>query len=256
MAEVEKELRMLSRSLIIRIRLDLSCADDEDQPLVDGHSGQSEISVSPPARQWLACPKTLRLTTRPRPPMTRDGTFPRTFNRISRSCDMPSFMLSFSSSVEELSERLVQETLVPLFSKLHPEKSGWNLSLVNLCAANMSLTAASAKDGAGRDISKMFKTQDQVLKEWKVEDDILITPEGAGPSPTDIQIHQTVDAQLQSHKKNLSTSQSLGNEWQEDDNGWQSDDDDLIYKYSCTICEFSVPYFAIAAHERYHDLKG
>ncbi|KAL9586823.1 MAG: hypothetical protein Q9212_000641 [Teloschistes hypoglaucus] len=183
MTEVEKELGILSRSLITRIRLDLSCADDDDQSLLDEDIGNAKSSGFKlvPTRQWLACPRTLRLTTRPRPPVNRDGTFPRTSNRISRSCDMPSFTLSFSSSVEELSERLVQETLIPLFKKLHPGNLGWNLSLMNLCAANMVLTAASIKDSAGRDISKMFKTQDQVLKDWKVTDDLPVAPAVPGP---------------------------------------------------------------------------
>ncbi|KAL8660790.1 MAG: hypothetical protein Q9202_006212 [Teloschistes flavicans] len=254
MTEVEKELRMLSRSLITRIRIDLSRADDNDQPLVDEDLGDVETSGSVPARQWLACPRTLRLTTRPRPPTNRDGTLPRIFTRTSRSCDMPSFVLSFSSSVEELSERLVQETLVPLFKKLHPEKSGWNLSLINLCVANMTLTAASAMYSAGRDISKMFKTQDQVLKGWKVKDSLLVAPAGPGPRPPDGSIHKEADDQLHCIKS-PSGSQSREREWQEDEDVWQSDDEDRTFEYGCTTCGLSVPYFAIAAHERFHHLQ-
>ncbi|KAL8642976.1 MAG: hypothetical protein Q9228_000375 [Teloschistes exilis] len=254
MTEVEKELGILSRSLIAQIRLDLSCADDDDQSLADEQTGDAEASGSVPARQWLAYPRTLRLTTRPRPPMNRDGTFPRTFNRISRSCGMPAFTLSFSSSVKELSEQLVQETLIPLFKKLHPENLGWNLSLMNLCAANMVLTAASTKGSAGRDISKMFKTQDQVLKDWKVKDDLLVTPAEPGPRSTDGPVHKVVDTQLHCIES-PSSSQGRERDSQEGEDVWQSDDEDLTFEYGCTTCGLSVPYFAIAAHERFHDLQ-
>lgn len=259
MAEVEKELGMLSRSLISRIRVDLSCADYHDEPTDDEQSCEDHGS-SLPTRLWLACPRTLRLTTRPRPPMNPDGTRSRTFNRISRSCDMPSLVLNLNSSVDELSERLVLETLVPLFHKLHPEKSGWNLSLMNLCATNMSLTAASAKDGAGRDISKMFKMQAHVLREWKV-DDIDVAPavdESAAPDERDKDV---VAAELQVPKKeiiNQNGSNDLQNreqESQEDEVIWQSDEDDPGFDHTCTICALVVPHYAIDAHERFHDLK-
>ncbi|KAL8738645.1 MAG: hypothetical protein Q9181_000591 [Wetmoreana brouardii] len=261
MAEVEKELRLLSKSLLSRIRADLSCVDDDDQPLAEELGGEENQSISALSkRQWLACPRTLRLTTRPRPPTNPDGARSRTFNRVSRSCDMPFLILNLSSSVEELSERLVHETLIPLFHKLHPEKSGWNLSLMNLCATNMSLTAASARDGAGRDISKMFKTQEHVLKEWRVDDtDTTTAVNDETPSNKRhgkmVSVDQVAPTEDLSGHNPENDWQSLTDEGQEYVDSWQNDDEVSGFDYTCTMCGLAMPHFAIAAHERFHDLK-
>ena len=93
---------------------------------------------------------------------------------------MPSYIFSLTVSIEVLSAKLVEEALMPLFKKLHPEKSDWNLSLVNVCATNMATTASDSrgKGGSGRDISRMFRRQDEVLREWRVEDrDVAPSPE-------------------------------------------------------------------------------
>ncbi|KAL8702164.1 MAG: hypothetical protein Q9224_000126 [Gallowayella concinna] len=244
MAEVEKELRMLSKSLLSRIRKDLSHVDDFDQPLgeEDGvERATNDTSQSSSLPRWLAYPKTLRLTTRPRPPLNPDGTRSRTFNRISRSCDMPSLVLNLRTSVEELSEILVQESLIPLFHKLHVGKSGWDLSLMNLCAANISLTAASSRDGAGRDISEMFKMQVHVLKDWKIEEDNDTTASGSGPAAINEDALQAVHTNL-----------SIATE--DEECIWQSDEEVASPNYTCAKCGLAVPEFAMTAHERFHDL--
>lgn len=164
---------MLARSLIKRMRLDLtSTMEDEGIAMTSEADDEDSIHIDSASttRRWIAHPKTLRLSTRPRPPLNPDGTRSRTFNRISKSTNMPTFVFGLTHDVGTLAEKLVAETLVPLFRKLHPEKSGWNLSLVNLCVTNMSLAASDGKDGAGRDIGRMFKKQDDVLREWKIED--------------------------------------------------------------------------------------
>ncbi|KAI4150917.1 MAG: hypothetical protein L6R39_002131 [Caloplaca ligustica] len=260
MAAVEKELRMLSRSLLSRLRQDLSCIDNDDKPSIDYATGEDEGKTGHSTRQWLARPRSLRLTTRPRPPLNPDGTRSRTFNRISRSCDMPSLALDLVKDVEYVSERLVQETLIPLFQKLHPEKSGWNLSLMNLCATNISLTAASAKDGAGRDISKMFKTQEDVLRDWKVRDDVVGSPLVTQLAAADKHDQEFVDVQPDVFiEKEILFDGANGSRWtindcEEHEDTWQSDDGGSDIGPICPICGLPVPAFAMTAHERFHDL--
>ncbi|KAL8915118.1 MAG: hypothetical protein Q9171_000421 [Xanthocarpia ochracea] len=261
MAEVEKELKLLSRRLLSRIRIDLSFMEDHDEVSGEQKGIEHATSDNRSSRQWLAYPKVLRLSTRPRPPLNPDGTRSRTFNRISRSCDMPSLVLDLSNSVEGLSEILVRETLVPLFHKLHPQKSGWDLSLMNLCAASISLTAASSRDGAGRDISKMFKMQEHVLKDWKFEDidnaaavgsESAVFHErarGAMGNQSQIKVKENFcDSVLKSKDETLK-------EIPDNDNTWQSDDEVTGPNYTCNKCGSAMPDFAIAAHERFHDLR-
>lgn len=260
MAEVEKELRMLSRSLLSRIRTDLSYVDDRDQPLDEGESAERAVDGTVSSRQWLAYPKTLRLTTRPRPPLNPDGTRSRTFNRISRSCDMPSLVLNLSSSVADSSEMLVHETLIPLFHKLHPEKSGWDLSLMNICAANIALTAASSRDGAGRDISKMFKTQEHVLKDWKIVETNVAAPFESEPAAVDEHNLGARATEPDTAIEGVSDSDEVDGfvdaveESQDDENTWQSDDEVSGPKHVCPKCELALPIFAMTAHERFHEL--
>ncbi|KAJ8105280.1 hypothetical protein OPT61_g10275 [Boeremia exigua] len=159
MEAVVKQLRILAVSLLKRMRIDLVGVDQE---LPD-----SAASDVPPVPRWLARPKTLRLSTRPRPPQNPDGSHNRSFARISKSAPMPNFVFKLDADVEALAEKMVREALVPLFRQLHPEKQGWNLSLVNLAATNM-VEGASEKGGAGRDIGKMFKRQKDVLSPFKV----------------------------------------------------------------------------------------
>ncbi|KAI9844547.1 MAG: hypothetical protein M1837_005506 [Sclerophora amabilis] len=191
--QAKKELLMLSRSLIKRMHLDLVEDDDDDENedrngdrLADheDHQGNQADLLNipdpkhPKSKRWIAHPRTLRLSTRARAPLSPDGTRPRSFNRTSRSTAMPNFIFSLSENDEALAERLVKEVLLPHFRKLHPEKTGWNLSLVNVAATNMVESAGAdfrrdktgADKGANRNIGRMFRTQERVLKEWRVED--------------------------------------------------------------------------------------
>ncbi|KAL8849136.1 MAG: hypothetical protein Q9221_005859 [Calogaya cf. arnoldii] len=259
MAEVERELKLLSRSLLSRIRTDLSCMDDHDDVPVEDDGTERTSDATRSSRRWLAYPKTLRLTTRPRAALNPDGTPSRTFNRISRSCDMPHLVLNLSSSIEDQSEVLVRETLIPLFHKLHPEKWGWNLSLMNLCAANISSTAASSRDGAGRDISKMFKMQDRVLKDWKVEEIDAAAVNSHSKVLEERAVEAAENEPLVAIKETfvdvvVDGKNGVIHETQENNDLWESDDEEPGLKYTCTKCGLAVPDFAITAHERFHDL--
>ena len=256
---VKKELRLLAGSLIKRLHIDLTALDDEDDNTTstEGDNDGSVRGVSGP-RRWLAHPRTLRLSTRPRPPVRPDGTRTRTFTRISRSTPMPTFIFDLKEDVDVLVERFVNEALFPCFRKLHPETSGWDLSLVNIAATNMLETGGDDKEAGGRDISRMFKKQDDVLKDWKVEDiDIA-------PSPTDECEQRTAeDSPLASPETMELTEHLYFGQGSEDnlfysqttingDDEWESGDDTSPTGNVCRICGAIMPAFAMGAHDRFH----
>jgi DNA polymerase iota len=208
-------------------------------------------------KRWLAHPKTLRLTTRPRPPPNPDGSRSRTFNRISRSAPIPNFLFNLTERVDVLAERLVADVLVPLFRKLHPEKSRWNLSLVNIAVVNIIDAASDNKDGMGRDISKMFKTQDNVLKQWKVQDrnylpDIYAEAETEKEFALVSETKRTSPVTHRGSEDVLPRSQdsTVGR----DDDGWYSDGDTPgeTSTFMCDTCGAKMPTFAMLAHSRWH----
>lgn len=228
--QVRKELLMLSKSLLRRMHVDLTDEDDLDAPEL----GRGQ-------RKWLAHPRTLRLSTRPRPPQHSDGRRTRSFNRISRSAPLPNFVFNLSESDDTLAEKLVHETLVPAFRKLHPEKSGWNLSLVNIAVTNMTETAAETKESEGRDIGRMLKRQDEVLKNWKVvneepflEDDSAVNDAGSEGDATPLQ-PQRSDGSLYLDE-------------------WESDISANDLMHACGLCGSVMPLFAVTAHDRYHSM--
>lgn len=257
---------MLSGSLIKRMRLDLTTLHDEDDVGIlhegKGHD-ESPDSTATASRRWIAHPKTLRLSTRPRPALNPDGTRPRTFARMSKSSSMPTFVFSFTHTVDFLAERLVEEALLPLFWKLHQEKSGWDLSLVNVCATNMSMTASESGMGAGRDIGKMFRRQEDVLKDWKISDLNIELPDNDNEPEND----RTEQADSRSTEHQLTDHQSPKNpflgsedlhplirEVSQGDDAWNSEDDLVDLGDKCIQCGAVMPPFAMIAHERFHSL--
>ncbi|KAG8531090.1 uncharacterized protein KY384_004447 [Bacidia gigantensis] len=267
MSEVVRELQMLSVSLIKRMRLDLTADNDDpdaNDPLEDTNNVQTAARFERMSkRKWIALPSSLRLSTRPRPPLNPDGTRTRTFARISKSHPMPSFVFNLAIPVDILARRLVEEIIMPqLFRKLHPEKSGWNLSLVNVCATGMAMRASDGKEGVGRDIKGMFQKQDHLLSEWKVED--VDRP----PSQERNEIAETI-GHVVGAKQDLSLiprpqqATELGSEdglgvsqcsnvifaddW---DNGDEMQDASEVCKSFTAV----MPAFAMVAHKRFHDM--
>jgi DNA polymerase iota len=253
MDQVIKELKLLTESLMKRMHTDLLEDEEEDVAAVE-HVGHVTASVKI-SKRWVAHPKTLRLSTRPRPPQNPDGSRNRSFARISRSAPLPNFVFSLKESAEVLIDRLVHEVLVQLFKKLHPEKSGWNLSLVNVAVTGM-VEGASEKGGAGRDISKMFKNQDNVLKEWRVIEEI------DSPDTTMDEVVPETYPSVQPSKipeLNRGGSEDFPTPSQENstqDDGWEVEvendemlDDDT---FKCELCGATMPVYAMAAHGRWH----
>ena len=232
--EVKRELLMLTKSLIRRMHADLT-AEEDDFDLPEAGRGK---------RKWLAHPRTLRLSTRPRPPLKSDGSRTRSFNRISRSAPIPNFVFNLNESDDSLAEKLVQEALIPAFRKLHPEKSGWDLSIINVAVTNMTETAADTKDSEGRDIGRMLKRQDEVLKDWRVVDEEPLS-EDVDHAPTISGVGSEI------HVVPAGPDASSANLYQD---AWESDDsaDDLTHM--CEICGSVMPFFAATAHDRFHSM--
>ena len=168
---------------------------------------------------------------------------------------MPNFVFNFKDSVDTISGRLVVEALLPLFHKLHTEKSGWNLSLMNIAATNMA-DVASDKGGAGRDISKMFKHQEAVLQNFKDVEPLAAASTahedgvwpGAGPSACD---------KARSYGSEDSPDGCWGDDLAEQGQ-WMVEDDDMAMLddgYRCEECGATMPAFAMGAHGRWHSQK-
>lgn len=255
---------MLAGSLIRRMRLDLTAPLEDDEPgMVPDENGRPTLQDAPihgSQRRWMALPRTLRLSTRPRPPLNPDGSRSRTFTRISKSASMPSFVFSLTIHVDELVEKLLEESLLPLFKKLHPEKSGWNLSLVNVCATSMSLSASDGKDGAGRDIGRMFKRQIDVLKDWKVDDvdTTSLDEEADEASLREDSLYynehrDNVHVNVENAPLDSESTARLDRENSEDNGAWDSEDMQDV-GVSCTICGAIMPPWAMEAHERFHTM--
>jgi DNA polymerase iota len=242
--ELRKELLLLAASLIRRMRMDLT---EDDEETVEG---EAENRAVPPRKRWLAHPRTIRLSTRPRPSLNPDGTRPRGFNRISRSGPIPNFIFSLTDGVDALAEKLVFETLIGMFRKLHPEKSGWNLSLVNIAVTNMAEAAADSKDSSGRDIGRMFRMQDSVLKEWKVEDrDVAPEDDREGTQAAIERAGDTPEDDPGHTDENVVTGLDA------EEGLWDSDNDDETSSFSCPLCGARIPPFAMKAHETFHGLE-
>ncbi|KAI8934560.1 hypothetical protein NX059_008258 [Plenodomus lindquistii] len=242
--KVTQELSKLATSLLKRMHTDL--LEDEDDVGADDGAASTSVGSS---RRWLAYPRTIRLSTRPRPLENPDGSRDRSFTRISRSAPLPTFALSLKANMATLVEKLVNETLLPLFRKLHPERKGWNLSLVNVAVTNMA-DGASEMGGVGRDIGKMFRRQDHVLRQWKVEE--------AAPTPVpreepadaiDVQQHtwgsEDVPTWSQSQGEHLGPSDSLA----PDDDGASAA---AAATCTCERCGALFPIFAWGSHVRWH----
>lgn len=265
LSEVKRELKMLACSLIKRMRLDLTSLLDDDyvDTSSDPDNGTKHDNDVNTSRRWIAHPRTLRLSTRPRPPVNADGTRSRTFARISKSGSMPSFVFSLTTTIDVSAEKLIAETLMPLFRKLHPERSGWNLSLVNLCATHMALTACDDKDGAGRDIGRMFRRQEDVLKEWRVEDIDVAPSDEDHDEELRVRELGLDESEIQRRRNDKIQDEQLGGSEDEIQHTqenlfgqdiWDSGNEDQGPGEACSICGAIMPPFAIIAHERFHAL--
>ncbi|KAG6008208.1 hypothetical protein E4U21_004807 [Claviceps maximensis] len=213
-SRITEEMHKLSCSLIRRLRVDLL--------ILDQHS---DIAG---AQKWKARPRSLRLSVRSWPTDQGTTNSSQHFRRISRSGLLPSFVFDTHSGIDALAHRLVAESLLPLLRQLRGDKSGkWNLQLINVCAANMVICAGDESYGAGRDISTMFKNQDEVLKPFRLDE----------PPPEDeIHMESMESSPVDEPEKNM---------------GW----DDEVHHSTCARCGHPMPLFAMLAHMRFHEVE-
>ncbi|EDO00485.1 hypothetical protein SS1G_14355 [Sclerotinia sclerotiorum 1980 UF-70] len=238
MPRLMEELRMLTTSLLNRMYQDL-LEDDEESHV--------------PSKRWIAYPKTIRLSTRPRLPLNADGTRTRSFNRISRSGPLPNLVFNLKDGIDSIVERLIRDTLIPMFRKLHPQRSDWNLSLVNIGVTNMVEAASEDGSGGGRNIGLMFKRQEATLKEWKVEDrDIppdFVTNRREKPSSELIETERISNPTTGSEDVVYISQDTV------DEQDLWEDEDELGSREICHVCGVMMPAFAMPAHQRFHNLE-
>lgn len=252
--EVRRALLAVTASLLRRMHIDL----------LEGDDGPNEAAVA--RRKWLAYPRTIRLSTRPY--TSPADNVPYNWGRASRSCPLPGFVFlgnssgdpglsSSSSSTEQTAERLVAETLLPLFHKLHPDRrGGWNIGLLNVCVTNMA--GADGGVPSGRDIAAMFRRQEDALRPFT-------EVHGDGDGPTSPREHKedadsgAGGAHPLDGRPWSSPGDEDGDEEEENDGSsfdtWACDTADQDQDLErCPLCDRLIPFFAVLAHERYHTM--
>ncbi|KAK2600163.1 hypothetical protein QQS21_005108 [Conoideocrella luteorostrata] len=208
--QITEQLHKLSCSLIRRMRIDLLALDQH--------------ADMPGAQRWIARPKTLRLCVRSWP-MRQSSDSSQNFSRVSRSGPLPIFVFDVDGDIDALAQQLVAEALLPLLRRLQGDKGQkWNLQLINVCVANMVAGAADDGQGAGRDISAMFKRQDEVLRPFRLDS-------------------------ISGDEKTEPSDSFLNDDESESAMAW-----DTVNHSVCPACGRSLPSFAMPAHTRFHEM--
>jgi DNA polymerase iota len=216
-----KAMLALAASLVRRMRTDLTekYTDTETTSTIGTAHGDPKI-------RWLSRPRTIRLSTLPRSLPGSDSGVSHT--RMSHSAPLPQYVFNLDESADALAERLVRELTTTMFRKLHRERTGWNLRVLNLAVTNM--VDLVGKHSNGRDIGKMFQRQEVGHQESHIDSrsELVTDPKIPGSNPA-----VAADAV-----------------WEE------SDDEDNITGVHCTVCGALIPHFARVAHEVYHTNPG
>lgn len=257
--EIERALLAISASLLRRMQVDL-LEDDNDE---EEHGAQPLSSTHRP-RKWLAYPRTIRLSTRP---YTRPAdNKPYNWARASRSSPLPSFVFAAGAGMptEQVAARLVAETLLPLFRRLHPESRGWNVGLLNVCVTNM---AGAAAGGGGGDIAAMFRRQGEALRGSPACSDSGGDRSGAGEDDEGERDRLSRQGQQRASDGGggaqvcwAPPEQGQGTKGEEEQVEEEEDDTDMwdedlpeADSSPCPVCGRLIPHFAVVAHERYHN---
>ncbi|KLU91915.1 DNA polymerase iota [Magnaporthiopsis poae ATCC 64411] len=279
-AQVRRELTKISASLITRMRADLLAQDIAGSGGGVGAAHHKAVIDTAAAQKWIAVPRTLRLTTRPRHGSGSGGLSEssREYNynhgRVSRSQPIPGFLLSLAQSVDQLAQRLAEEILMPMFHRLatpRPGSSGgggggYDVGLLNVCVANVTMTAGDGAGSSGRDIADMFRRRDEFRREFTVYDDASEEAQEQQQQqqrqqepPTSISTDGStmlLDGDANAHEDELLETSVLGDV--EDDlfeGGDEMDPWDGHDAQRCRTCGHAIPTFALEAHYRYHLLE-
>ncbi|KAL3488782.1 hypothetical protein BJX62DRAFT_170920 [Aspergillus germanicus] len=212
-----KAMLALAASLVRRMRTDLT------EKYIDTKTTSTIATAhEDPKIRWLARPRTIRLSTLPRSLPGSDSGISHT--RMSHSAPLPQYVFNLDESVDALAERLVRELTTTMFRKLHRERTGWNLRVLNLAVTNM--VDLVGKHSNGRDIGKMFQRQEVEHQESHIDSRSELV--------TDPEISESTPAVA---------SEAV---WEE------SDEEDNMTGVHCIICGALIPHFARVAHEVYH----
>ncbi|CAK7272170.1 hypothetical protein SEPCBS57363_004996 [Sporothrix epigloea] len=252
-AAVSAELHKLATSLVRRMHVDLV-----ESPPATGNAlaAKGNVTDETSTPVWLARPRTLRLTMRPQMPEAVDNRAPDNyFARMSRSQPLPGFMLSLTMPPEQIVDRLVSGSLVPMFRKLaasvqvgkralaRTSKPAWTVGLLNVCVANMAPVA-----GRGGDIATMFMRQDHSSNE--------------GPSRDCVHERSndfSLDRNDTRETRHNGCSVRTAGDCDRDEDGWNTDEDadedtvDGTFEM-CPECGHPIATFALEAHARFHSL--
>ena len=224
--QARDELLRLAKRLIARMRLDLSESDAyANQPSIELPRSDQE----PLPFRYAATPHTVRLSTRRRRPAGE-----RSFQRISRSLPMPSFVLS-AGAVDVLAVRLVDECLLPLFKRAHGGDPDWNLNLINVAATDISDEGSKSLNVAGMMLRKGTNTVPGPHEPSRSMDvpDRLCAEFNCVRDDTDIVLRDP----------SLDT-------WDDESPSSDKSYDNAV---QCQLCDASFPVWASAAHQRYHE---
>ncbi|KAL1839758.1 hypothetical protein VTJ49DRAFT_1181 [Mycothermus thermophilus] len=159
--EIRQAMVAITASLLRRIRVDLLVEEGGEPGTGADAPAISETKAKAKAKKktrWLACPRTIRLSTRPYTNPAENK--PYNFARASRSAPLPSFVFSALSNnnnnsssngtnshdynsntpplnsnndtiLHQTADRLVTTTLLPLFHKLNPPISATATSSIS-----------------------------------------------------------------------------------------------------------------------------
>ncbi|KAI1996977.1 hypothetical protein LOZ51_003140 [Ophidiomyces ophidiicola] len=258
---VQKAVTLLAHSLLRRMHADLT---EEDGSEDDRMRLETTETATKKKKKWLAQPRTLRLSTRARPGASLNGSQSFQGNRISKSCPMPQFIFSFTENAQTLSQRLVEDTIIPLFRRLHPDKSGYKLSLINIAVTNMLECAGTDKGSIGQDIGKLFRSRENEAtpRSWpgSANEDRAPKPDGLGIDnlgrpglPLDDHNHRRPHHVSTPIMDAANLNQHGESEWASDED--IGSNDSATPCDECPKCGALVPCFAAHAHAIYHSVQ-
>jgi len=243
----EAVMRRLCINLIRRMHADL--LSDPLSKDLNPTLSNIEWSEDKTKSRWMAYPKTIRLSTRDRYTVKFGA-------RISKSAAMPNIAFSLTTKPEDISDKLVKETLAPLFRRMHTGR--YDLALINVAAVNMSDGEIGTSAGH---IGEMFKRYNEVFPDGDWEKRRMTTT--TTKEDLDTRHVSSQDKQAWEHNHLGEDEMKVG--YDSDDEGFLSEDDDLLQSEElqsttqlliCEMCGAAMPVFAVEAHETYHRLEN